>query len=317
MSETVPTLPVREDVTAAIDIGGTKIALGLVDDDGRLLAKDVIPTNPRGGFPAAMQRVTFMLSGLSRQAGCRPAGIGIGSTGPVDPISGIYSRPDLLPGWDAQPLTETLAHLTGLPARVENDADAHALGEAVFGAGKEADPFLMVTVGTGMGTALIREGQVYRGVAGSHPEMGHLVVEAGGDVCVCGARGCWEAYATGPAWEAWHGSVHPERAGWKGREICAAARDGDPTSLDAVRREGYYLGVGLSTLVNVLSPRVIAMAGGMMESFDLFEPHIWKEIRQRCVYMPVDQMRVVPAALGQNAGLLGAAQVWKKRKGSG
>lgn len=312
----LPRLPRRAEVTGAVDIGGTKIAAGLVDAQGAILAQGQIPTLPEGGFQPALERLTALLSQLCSEAGCLPAGIGIGSTGPIDPLTGRYGRPDLLPTWEGQPLTAALNEQTGLTCYAENDADAHALGEAAFGAGRGADPFVMVTVGTGMGTALILHGQVYRGLGGAHPEMGHLVVEAGGPPCVCGARGCWESLATGPAWEAWFRTTYPAKAAWDGREICAAARVGDADAQEAVRREGYYLGVGLSTLMNVLAPHTIALGGGVMESFDLFEPFMRAEIRARCTYMPVEQLRLVPAGLGQAAGLVGAAQVWHRRQES-
>jgi glucokinase len=295
---------------AAIDIGGTKIALGLVSEDGRILARATTPTIPGAGFPAAIARMRAILEQLRGQVGGQPVGIGIGCTGPVDPVSGILGNVDTLPGWQGCGLTEALRSATGLNCRVENDADAHALAEYTYGFGRGADPFVMVTIGTGIGGGLIREGKIYRGLAGAHPEPGHQMIEASGPMCVCGAQGCWEALASGPAWEAWFHRNHPECADWDGRRICAAAERGDARGIAAVRREGFYLGVGLANLINVLAPQAIALGGGLMERFQLFEPFIREEIRKSCAYLPHELVRLGRTSLGTDSGLIGAAQVW-------
>jgi glucokinase len=209
---------------------------------------------------------------------------------------------------------------TGLPCAVENDADAQALGEYTLGSGADAgaDPFLMVTIGTGIGGGIILGGKIFRGLGGAHPELGHHTLAVDGLACVCGARGCWEAFAAGPSWEAWFRGAYPEcqpnpalgKAGWTGREICAAADAGDPRALAAVEREGLYLGAGLANLINLFAPQAIALGGGLMDRFDLFEPFIRAEIRARCAYLPHAQVRLGRTSLGADSGLIGAAQVW-------
>jgi glucokinase len=298
---------------AALDIGGTKIAAGLVSAEGRVLARGSIPADAQAGFHAAIERTTRLLDELTRQACGHPEGIGIGCTGPVDPLSGVLGNVDTLPGWQGNGLTEALSAATGLPCAVENDADAHALGEYALGIGRGANPFLMVTVGTGIGGGIILDGKIFRGLDGAHPEVGHHSLEANGKTCVCGARGCWEALAAGPAWEEWFRKTYPERFAWGGREICAAADAGDPRALEAVEREGFYLGAGLANLINLFAPRAIGLGGGIMERFDLFERFIRAEIRARCAYLPHERVRLDRALLGSDSGLLGAAEVWKLR----
>jgi glucokinase len=297
----------------ALDIGGTKIALGLVSPDGRILGRGAVPTDPLAGFDAAMRRTVDLYQRLCAEAGARPEGLGIGCTGPIDPVSGVFGRVDTLPGWEGSNLKAALCLATGLDSRIENDADAHALGELVWGAGRDALRLIMITVGTGIGGGIILNGQVYRGLGGSHPELGHHTLEASGPLCVCGGRGCWEILAAGPHWESWFQHTYPECADWDGQRICAAADSGDPRARAAVEREGFYLGVGLANLINLYAPDAIVLGGGVMERFDLFIGRIQSEIQVRCSYIPYGQVRLERARLGVDAGLLGAAEVWKRR----
>lgn len=297
----------------AVDIGGTKIAAGVVSPDGDILVRGAVAADPAAGFEAAIERTAELFARLCRETGVMPVGIGIGCTGPVDPLSGVLGNVHTLPGWEGSGLTEALAAATGLPCVVENDADAHALGEYAWGGGRGADPFLMITVGTGIGGGVILNGQIFRGLEGTHPELGHHALEANGPRCLCGASGCWEALAAGPSWESWFRARNPDRSGWTGREICAAAEAGDLRAVEAVRREGFYLGVGLANLISLFAPQAVALGGGLMERFALFEPLIRAEIEARCAYIPHRRVRLGRAALGGESGLLGAAEVWKLR----
>jgi glucokinase len=302
-----------DQIVAAVDIGGTKIAAGIVARDGRILAQNTCPTAPEEGFEAAMQRTADMLRECARQSDAEPGAIGIGCTGPVDPLSGRLGEVNLLPGWQGCGLSEALSARLGLPAAVENDADAAALGEAAFGSGVGMRSFLLVAVGTGIGVGMLLDGRLYRGTGGAHPEAGHMVIEPAGLACSCGARGCWEAYASGPAMEDWFNQTYPAAQAWDGRQICAAADAGDARALAAVEREGSYLGLGLSNLVTAFCPDAIALAGGLMERFDLFEAPIRAVIQANCRLVPYDQVQLLRARLGGQAGLLGAAQVWWHR----
>jgi len=302
-----------DQIVAAVDIGGTKIAAGLVSREGRILAQSACPTLPEQGFEAAMQRTAALLQECVQQTGAQPAAVGIGCTGPVDPLSGVLGEVNLLPGWQGSNLSQALSVRLGLPAALENDADAAALAESAFGSGRGARSFLLVTVGTGIGVGTVLDGRLYRGTGGAHPEAGHMVIEPGGLPCTCGARGCWEAYACGPAMEAWFNqcrSGHSAEVGWDSRQICAAADAGDVNALAAVGREGSYLGLGLANLITCFCPDAVALAGGLMERFDLFETRIHTVIQANCRFVPLEQVRLLRAQLGSQAGLLGAAQTW-------
>ncbi len=292
-------------MTGAIDIGGTKIAVGIVDDEGRILSRAECPTAAERGFEDALGRMQSMLRQTARDADARLDGIGIGCTGPVDPATGTIGNVDFLPGWEGAPIVARLAEQFGIPVAMENDADAAALAEARWGAGKGASRFIYVTIGTGIGGGLIFDGKVYRGVDGAHPEIGHHTIDPGGPRCFCGARGCWEVLASGPAMESAYGVP-----GVTSRQICELAASGDEQALRAVEREGRYLGIGLANLITLFCPDVIALGGGVMKSAPLFMDRARAEIRGSCGLVPFEKTAVLLAALGPDVALAGAACVW-------
>jgi len=161
----------------AVDIGGTKIAAGVVDENGHILAKAECPTDVPRGFGHAMWRAINMLAQCAEGSGVKLRGIGLGCTGPVDPMTGSLGNVNLLPGWEGGNPVERLSAEFSVPAAMENDADAAALGEAVWGAGKGKASLVYVTISTGIGGGVILDGKVYRGAGGCHPEIGHHVIE--------------------------------------------------------------------------------------------------------------------------------------------
>jgi glucokinase len=305
------------NLVGAVDVGGTKIAVGLVDPAGKIWQQEVCQTEPDKGFEDGLERIRGMLNlCLERQPGSRLLGIGVGCTGPVDPDTGVLGPNSFLPLWEGISMIDRLNALAGVPVAIENDADAAALGEAAWGAGQGASRCLYVTVSTGIGCGIILDGRVYRGVDGSHPELGHLVIEAAaGPTCYCGAVGCWESIASGPAMAAWYNAQQPEAAAADARQVCARAVDGEALALSAVEREGYYLGVGLANLVSAFVPEVIVLGGGVMESWPLFEQKVHEMIRKNCNLVPFEKVYLRRASLGARTGLAGAAQVWFHRYG--
>lgn len=304
----------------AIDIGGTKIAVAVVDPDGRIVARTECPTASERGFPDGLARMAAMLRETAARAGAKLHGIGIGCTGPVDPFTGVLGTVDLLPGWQGGAIVAGLSEAFGVPVAMENDADAAGLAEAAWGAGRARQRFLYVTVGTGIGVAIILDGALYRGVDGSHPEIGHQVIDASGPPCYCGARGCWEILAAGPAILAWAktriAARHPGDAGLTAPRLCELAEAGDPAALAAMDRQGYYLGLGLANLVTTFCPDMIALGGGVMQSSHLFLDRARQVIRQCCTLVPFDKAELALASLGADAALAGAARVWHHRFGS-
>ncbi len=297
-------------LTGAIDIGGTKIAAALVDSEGRIISQAERPTESQRGFPDGLARTVALLRDLIRETGAKLGGIGIGCTGPVDPFTGILGTVDLLPGWQGGALVDGLAEAFQVPVAMENDADAAGLAEAVWGAGRGKRRFLYVTVGTGIGVSIILDGVLYRGVDGSHPEIGHQVIDASGPLCYCGAHGCWESLASGPAVAVW---AKTRMGDLTTEQICRKAESGDPAALEVMERQGYYLGLGLANLVTIFCPDMIALGGGVMKSGHLFLDRARQVVRQICTLVPADKAELAIAKLGADTPLVGAAQVWHHR----
>ncbi|HPH98185.1 MAG TPA: ROK family protein [Anaerolineaceae bacterium] len=292
----------------AVDIGGTKFAVGMVDEHGKVLARAETPSYPERGLQDGLARITRMLRETAEQAGGALQGIGIGCTGPVDPHSGTLGLIEFLPGWEWFNLVEALQNQFKVPAAIENDADAAALAEAAWGAGQGAARMIYVTVSTGIGGGMVFDGKLYRGAGGSHPEIGHHVIDPGGPRCFCGAHGCWESLASGTAMAKNNGRA-------SAYEICQAAERGEPEALAAIEEEGRYLGMGLANLVTLFVPDVIALGGGVMQSRALFWDKINETIRTSCGLVPHERTRLVPALLGKDVALAGAARVFLQRYG--
>jgi glucokinase len=302
----------------AVDIGGTKIAVGIVDAQGRLLSRAESPTDPQAGYTNAMDRTIRMLRAVASQASSEIRGIGIGSTGPVDPVTGEIGDVNFFPHWRGENPVRDLEHTFGVPVAMENDADAAALGESAWGAGRNKSPLIYVTIGTGIGVGIILDGHLYRGVGGAHPEIGHHLVDPSGPPCACGFSGCWESLAAGPAMVAWlDRNAPPEypRTDLTARKTCDSARQGDPWALRAVAHEGRYLGLGLANLVTMFVPESIVLGGSMMKSAALFLDGIRQAIVSSCGLVPHRQTELALASLGEASNLIGAARVWHHRFG--
>jgi glucokinase len=275
------------------------------------------PTDADRGYSHGLESTVAMLRETAQKADATIAGIGMGSTGPVDPFTGEFGDVDFLPSWRHKNPVEDLARIFNVRVALENDGDAAALGEAGWGAGKGKKRLVYVTVGTGIGGGIILDGQLYRGVDGAHPEVGHHVVDPSGPPCSCGFRGCWESLAAGPAMASWletnAPSDYPHRSNLTAKRICQLALEGDQLAIQAVKRESYYLGLGLANLVNLFTPDAIVLGGSVMKSSDLFLNGIREVIRQGCRFVPFEKTELTLASLGEDANLIGAARVWYHR----
>jgi glucokinase len=316
------------DLVGAVDIGGTKIAAGLVDASGTILEQEISPTDREKDYRDGLARIQAMLHAcLERRPDAHLVGVGVGCTGPVDPHSGVLGPNSFLPLWEGVSMIERLEAVLGVPAAIENDADAAALGEYAWGAGQGAHRCLYVTVSTGIGCGIVLDGQLYRGAGGAHPELGHMIIDAGrGPVCFCGGRGCWESLASGTGLADWYNIQRRERgqsetayshaAAADAEAICRQAVRGKPLAREAVMRAGHYLGIGLANLVTAFVPEVIVLGGGVMSSWPLFEGAVRAAIRQNCGLVPHERTELRLASLGARTGLAGAARVWLHRFGA-
>ena len=300
----------------AVDIGGTKIAVGMVDDNGKVLSRMDAPTDPNR-YSDSVELIAHMLRRTAQRAGAQITGIGIGSTGPVDPMRGEFGDVDFLPGWRGKSPVKDLATVFNVSAALENDGDAAALAEAGWGAGRNRKRLIYITVGTGIGGGIIIDGQLYRGVDGAHPEVGHQVIDPAGPQCTCGFHGCWESLAAGPAMVAWlernAPADYPHRQGITAKRICELALEGDALAKQAVETEAFYLGMGLANLINLFTPDAIVLSGSVMKSAPLFMDRIRALIRSGCRFVPAEKTELTLASLGDDTNLIGAARVWHYR----
>jgi len=305
---------------AAVDIGGTKIAVGLVDSDGRALSRAQSPTAPDNGYANALDRIVNMLRDASTSTGMRITGIGIGSTGPVYPFTGEFGNVNFFPNWRGENPVKDLEHIFQVPVAMENDADAAALGEAGWGAGRNRSRLIYVTVGTGIGVGIVLDGHLYRGVDQAHPEIGHHIIDPSGPLCDCGFHGCWESLAAGPAMVTWirgnAPSDYSHRADLTAKKICELAQQGDTWAVRAAEHESRYLGLGLANLVSMFVPEIIVLGGSVMKSAVLFLEGIRQVIVSSCRLVPYEKTELALASLGEDTNLIGAARVWYQRFGT-
>jgi glucokinase len=300
----------------AVDIGGTKIAVGVVDDNGKVLSRMEAPTDPNR-YSDAIELIAHMLRKTAQRSGAELSGIGIGSTGPVDPLLGEFGDVDFLPGWRGKSPVKDLAQVFNVRVALENDGDAAALAEAGWGAGRNRSRLIYVTVGTVIGGGIVIDGKLYRGAGGAHPEIGHHVVDPAGPECTCGFRGCWESLAAGPAMAAWVERNAPadyrHRQGITAKRICELAQAGDAIAIQAVEHEAFYLGLGLANLINLFTPDAIVLSGSVMKSAELFLGKIKALISSGCRFVPAEKTELMLASLGDDTNLIGAARVWHYR----
>lgn len=287
-----------------IDIGGTKTTVAAVDAWGRVHARADFPTRSDRGSSMCLAEVRENARRVLTKANWAAealSGIGIGCAGPVNPVRGTIHNPYTLPGWDGADIVTPLRDEFNVRVWLENDADAAAMGESLFGAGRGANPLVMATLGTGVGGAVLVNGQIYRGVNGEHPELGHLSVLPDGPECYCGTRGCWESLASGTAIAA-----AGKPLGFKDSRAVFAAAASDAQAAAIVQRAISATVTATWTMLHTVLPQRMVFGGGIGEEhFDVFAVAIRQQIG-RVTQIP-KATEIVKAALGNDAGVIGAA----------
>jgi len=295
----------------ALDIGGTKLAAGIVDPGGRLTASARVETPSGLDGEGLWSTVIALVHRFTRgvRAG-QIAGVGVGCGGPMIWPEGLVS-PLNIPAWQEFPLRDRLREaVPGVPVRVHNDAQAFAVGEHWRGAGRGRDNVMGIVVSTGVGGGLILAGRLVDGASGNAGHIGHVVVQPDGPECTCGGQGCLEAIARGPAVAAW-----AMEQGWRpGVNASATARDltddaarGHPVAKAALDRAGHAIGVAVASATHLLDLEVVTVGGGLSQAGPLLFDPIEEAFRRHARMRYARDVRVVPAALGQEAGLVGAA----------
>ena len=295
------------DRAVGIDIGGTKIAVATVSAADGIVREATIPTDSELGIASGVSRIAETLRRLLDQSGWSARdlrGIGIGCAGPVDRQRGTILNPHTLPGWEDGDIVSPLREAFGCPVRLENDADMALLGECHAGAGRGFDPVVMLTIGTGIGGAALVGGQILRGAAGEHPEMGHVPVDPRGPRCYCGENGCFESLASGSALAA---AAAAHGLG-DARRLFARAREREPAAEGILRDALSAMARATWTIAHTLLPERLILGGGLMdEHYDTFAAAAADAIAQ-AVLVPRKRMSVARASLGNRAGILGAAR---------
>lgn len=309
-------------VVVGVDIGATKVAAGLVNAEGKILARNRTPMLTTGEPSNGLAAVSTAISGLFSDASSQNqiAAIGICAPGPLNPKTGVIINPPNLPIWHHYPLAEEMRRVHNVPVRVDNDANAAALAEAKWGAGRGYPNLFYASVGTGIGTGIILDGRIFHGKTGAGAEGGHLGIDSNGPVCNCGKRGCIETLAAGPAiarrarqklaqnpnsvlWEMASGDLQAVSSEMVGR----AHAVNDPVAQEVMRETLDLLAYWLGSIIDLLEPDAIVIGGGVSSLLAPFLDEIRERWRGACINPRPLDIPLMLAHYGEDAGIAGAA----------
>lgn len=308
-----------------VDVGGTKVAAGLVNAAGEILGKTRVPMvgnqDAAAGFGSVRQAIETAL-GSRPEARGSVRGIGITAPGPLDPKTGVVINPPNLPCWRNFPLGESVARDFHLPAKVDNDANAAGLAEALWGAGRGYPTVFYATLGTGLGTGIIFDGRIFHGRTGAAAEGGHVTIDYRGPRCGCGKHGCIEALAAGPAVgqrarnsilkNAATGAKMMQLAGGDleavtGEVVGAAFHSGDPLAKEVLRETADYLTIWLGNVIDLLEPHVIIFGGGMGALMAEWFEYMREKLPSWSINQRAREIPMLPAKYHEDSGIAGAA----------
>ena len=318
-------------IFAGCDLGGTNIKAGLVNvEDGHVLISDSTPTLSRQGPESVMERIANLISDLIAKSGVNKdeiGGLGISAPGVIDLETNTTEfLPNLYGEWRSIPVGERIESYIGMKIAMLNDVRAITYGEWAFGAGKGVDSMACFALGTGVGGGLVVNNELVLGIGGTAGELGHQTVDINGPKCGCGNYGCVEVFCSGPAIAA--EASRGVRQGWDTKivelidhdlnqltaEVVAkAAEMGDEWALEVWKRVGKYLGIGVANVLTSVGVRRVVIGGGVAKAGDLLLDPVRKEVAERVFLMPEDQVAIVEAKLGTDAGIVGMA-AWSARQ---
>lgn len=313
-----------------VDVGGTKVAAGLVNERGEMGQHLRVAMNPRGTAEEGFAAVTSVLDQLLPSSRELSAGIPIGvcAPGPLDPRTGVVLNPPNVPCWRNFPLVAEIHRRYGVAAKLDNDANAAALAESLWGAGRGCANVFYACIGTGIGTGIVFDGKIFHGRTGSAAEGGHVSIDYRGPACGCGKKGCIEALASGTAIARRTREAVAERrkqgaqllalasgnaAEIRSEMVGRAASAGDPLARQLLTETVEYLAIWLGNIVDLLEPEVMILGGGVSE---MLRPHFGElqaRLKHWCVNTRCDQIPLVPAHYGENSGIAGGAALCSLR----
>lgn len=296
-----------------IDIGGTNLRGGLVDTNGKITERNKVHSGAERGISTLMQNLADFVHGYK---GSEPLAVSIGIPGIVNFKNGVLTQAPNIKGVDNYPLKKELENKLDLniPVQIENDANCASIGEYWSGAGKGCSSMVMLTIGTGLGGGIIFDGELWRGEDGMGGEIGHIVIDPDGPLCKCGNHGCLESFVSARALERMVSSnkdLENEFADTSYHEIPVAlmnkAMKGEQQAIQIWKETGINLGIGFTTLVNLLNVEIIVVGGGISNAWDLFIEHARSELFKRGLKAPVKRVRILRGELGDDAGIIGAS----------
>lgn len=305
-----------------IDVGGTNVKIALVDEKGKIKYSNSVPTRAEMGYEYTVNNIKQAIYDLLKETKLEPKnieGIGFGFPGQVDYKSGIVRLAPNIPGWVDVPIAKLIEDEFHIPTRVDNDVRCAALGELNFGAGKGCENLICITVGTGIGSGLIVNGKLVRGASNAAGEIGHIKLQmTDGPICGCGDTGCLEAFASGPSIVAMAEDYIRGGKSTKFREmansnpitpyiVCEAAKAGDPVAKRIFTIMGEYIGIGMASVVNLLNPEKIIVGGGVADAGEILMTPLKETLKKRAMKIAGEAVEVVPAQLGNTAGVIGAS----------
>ena len=305
-----------------VDIGGTNVKIALVDFDGKIIYSNTVPTRAEMGYEAGVNNIKQAIKELMQETGESAKtieAIGFGLPGQIDYKEGVVKNLPNIPGWVNIPLAKIIEDEFSIPTRLDNDVRCAALGELNFGAGKNCENLICITVGTGIGSGIVLNGKLVRGASNAAGEIGHIKMDmTGGPLCGCGDYGCFEAYASGPAIVTMAKEYISGGKSAKYKEmatdgiitpyiVAQAALQGDAVSIQIFKQMGKILGTGLASVINILNPEKIIIGGGVADAGEILLDPIRKTIIDRAMPIQGNAVEVVPAQLANTAGVIGAS----------
>ncbi|HEX8355310.1 MAG TPA: ROK family protein [Pyrinomonadaceae bacterium] len=307
------------DLIAAVDVGGTKIALGLSDLEGRALPFRRFPTRRvERGPHSVVEQALDELEKMAAEAGGRVAAVGVGCGGPLSRSRGLILSPANLPGWDEFPIVDIVRERFGVPVELDNDANAAALAEHEYGAGRGVENMVYLTISTGIGGGLILGGRLIHGVGDAAGEVGHMIVEPGGTPCGCGSRGCLETICSGTsiARRAAERLAAGDRSSTlleggglndiTARAVAEAARAGDPLAAEVWDETVEYLALGVGNVIAAFAPEAVVLGGGVSTAGEQLLGPLRRRVVESVKIAPVERVRITQAELGGDSGVYGA-----------
>lgn len=308
-----------------IDVGGTNVKIALVDEKGKIIYSNSVPTYAKMGYEYTVNNIKQSIKDLMKETNNDAKnieGIGFDFPGQVDYKTGVVKLAPNIPGWVNVPIASMIEEEFHIPTRIDNDVRCAALGELKFGAGRGCENFVCITVGTGIGSGLVVNGKLVRGASNAAGEIGHIKLQMNdGPICGCGDYGCLEAYASGPSIVAMAQDYIKGGKSTKFRELAGvdgeitpylvakAAEAGDVVAKRIFEIMGEYIGIGLTSVINLLNPEKVIIGGGVAEAGDLLLDPIRRTVKKRAMVIAGEAVKIVPAELGNSAGVIGASML--------